>query len=70
MALKYFTNAFKGNASDSIVINPDIVASVYENFIIDEKTKKNVKVTMSFCWCYWHYMGSKRGHSDCCCSLE
>jgi hypothetical protein len=48
MAFKYFTNAFKGNASDSIVINPDIVASVYENFIIDEKTKKNVKVTCLF----------------------
>jgi hypothetical protein len=32
MALKYFTNAFKGNASDSIVI---------KNLLL---TKKNVKV--------------------------
>jgi hypothetical protein len=45
MAFKYFTNYFDGNASTKIAINPDIVASVFEQFVIDEKTKKNVKVT-------------------------
>jgi len=48
MALKYFTNCFEGNATTKIAINPDIVASVFENFIIDEKTKKSVKVTCLF----------------------
>lgn len=28
--LVYFTNSFKGNASDSIAINPDHVISVFE----------------------------------------
>ena len=48
MALKYFTNCFEGNATTKIAINHDIVASVFENFIIDEKTKKSVKVTCLF----------------------
>jgi len=33
--LVYFTNSFKGNASDSIAINPDHVISVFE--IINEE---------------------------------
>ena len=33
--LKYFTNAFKGNASDSIAINPAMVATVFE--MLDEE---------------------------------
>ena len=28
--LVYFTNSFKGNATDSIAINPDHVSSVFE----------------------------------------
>jgi hypothetical protein len=32
--LKYFTNAFKGNATESIAINPAMVATVFE--IVDE----------------------------------
>ena len=35
--LVYFTNSFKGNASDSIAINPDHVISVFE--IENEKWK-------------------------------
>ena len=33
--LKYFTNAFKGNATDSIAINPAFVATVFET--VDEE---------------------------------
>ena len=36
--LVYFTNSFKGNASDSIAINPDHVISVFE--ILNEKEEK------------------------------
>lgn len=36
--LVYFTNSFKGNASDSIAINPDHVISVFE--IEDEEGVK------------------------------
>lgn len=36
--LVYFTNSFKGNATDSIAINPDHVISAYE--IEDEEGKK------------------------------
>jgi hypothetical protein len=36
--LVYLTNSFKGNASDSIAINPDHVISVFE--IEDEEGKK------------------------------
>ena len=31
MALKYFTNSFKGNITDTIAINPNHVVSVYES---------------------------------------
>lgn len=30
MALKYFTNAYKGNSSDTIAINPDHVVAIFE----------------------------------------
>ena len=36
--LVYFTNSFKGNASDSIAINPDHVISVFE--ILNEEEEK------------------------------
>jgi len=36
--LVYFTNSFKGNASDSIAINPDHVISVFE--ILNENEEK------------------------------
>jgi len=35
--LVYFTNRFKGNATDSIAINPDHVISVFE--ILNEEEK-------------------------------
>ena len=38
MALKYFTNAFKGNANDSIAINPNHVMSVYESIFTNSET--------------------------------
>jgi len=36
--LVYFTNSFKGNASNSIAINPDHVISVFE--ILNEEEEK------------------------------
>jgi hypothetical protein len=36
--LVYFTNSFKGNATDSIAINPDHVISVFE--ILNEEEEK------------------------------
>jgi hypothetical protein len=36
--LVYFTNTFKGNASNSIAINPDHVISVFE--ILNEEEEK------------------------------
>ena len=36
--LVYFTNCFKGNATDSIAINPDHVISVFE--ILNEEEEK------------------------------
>ena len=41
MSLKYFTNFYKGNVTDSIAINPEYVISVYESEAVteDEETK-------------------------------
>ena len=36
--LVYFTNSFKGNATDSIAINPDHVISVFEILNEEEET--------------------------------
>ena len=36
--LKYFTNSFKGNASDSIAINPRYVVSVFETIKTNQET--------------------------------
>ena len=48
MALKYFKNAFKGNASDSLAINPNHVVSVYESVSIDATTEEKDWVTVIF----------------------
>jgi hypothetical protein len=50
MALKYFINAYKGNASDAISINSEYVVAVFEHLIeapTEGKKKKpvNQKVT-------------------------
>ena len=45
MALKYFTNAFKGNATDSIAINPAFVVTVFEGVTTDETTNELKSVT-------------------------
>jgi hypothetical protein len=48
MALKYFTNAFKGNASDSIAINPDHVVSVFETLSTNTDTNEMSQITNIF----------------------
>lgn len=48
MTLKYFTNAFKGNPSDSIAINPDHVVSVFEGMWTNHETNEVVDVTNIF----------------------
>ena len=48
MALKYFTNAFKGNASDSLAINPDHVVSVFESLWTNPDTNELGQVTNIF----------------------
>jgi hypothetical protein len=48
MALKYFTNAFKGNASDSIAINPNHVVSVFETLWTNPDTNELGQVTNIF----------------------
>jgi hypothetical protein len=45
MAFKFFTNAFKGNATDSIAINPDFVITVFEGVYTDEKTNELKSIT-------------------------
>lgn len=45
MALKFFTNAFKGNATDSIAINPDFVITVFEGVYTDEETNELKTIT-------------------------
>lgn len=41
MSLKYFTNFYKGNYTDTLAINPEYVISVYESEVStgDKKTK-------------------------------
>jgi hypothetical protein len=48
MALKYFINAFKGNASDSIAINPSSVISVFETLTTNHETNEIGQVTNIF----------------------
>lgn len=48
MALKYFTNAFKGNATDSIAINPNHVISVFETVFTDPETNEIKQITNIF----------------------
>jgi len=45
MAIKYFTNAFKGNPSDSIAINADNVMTVFEAINTDHDTNEVQTVT-------------------------
>jgi hypothetical protein len=45
MAFKFFTNAFKGNATDSIAINSDFVITVFEGIYTDEETNELKTVT-------------------------
>ncbi len=45
MALKYFKNAFKGNASDCIAINPAHVISVFETIYTNSETNEVGEVT-------------------------
>lgn len=45
MALKYFKNAFKGNASDCIAINPAHVVTVFESLFTDSDTNEVSQVT-------------------------
>jgi hypothetical protein len=45
MAMKFFTNAFKGNASDSIAINPQHVITVFETVLTNHETNEISTVT-------------------------
>jgi len=45
MKFKYFTNVFKGNASDSIAINPDFVVTVFETLWTNPDTNELGQVT-------------------------
>jgi len=48
MSLKYFTNTFKGNATDSIAINPNFVISVFPGVHTNEHTNEITEVTVIF----------------------
>ena len=48
MSLKYFTNAFKGNRTDSIAINPDHVMTVFEGIYTDHENNEVMDVTNIF----------------------
>jgi len=48
MAIKLFQNAFDGNASRSIAINPAHVMSVFETLSINPNTGDEEKVTNIF----------------------
>jgi hypothetical protein len=43
MSLKIFTNAFKGNLTESIAINSDHVASVFEIPWVDDESGEETK---------------------------
>ena len=45
MALKIFTNLFKGNASDSIAINPSFVITVFETMFTNAETNEVTTTT-------------------------
>ena len=45
MALKYFKNAFKGNANDCIAINPAHVITVFESLHTNSDTNELGQVT-------------------------
>lgn len=48
MAVKLFQNAFSGNASNSIAINPAHVMSVFETMSINPDTGEEEKMTNIF----------------------
>jgi hypothetical protein len=48
MSLKIFTNAFKGNLTESIAINSDHVASVFEIPWVDDESGEETKATSIF----------------------
>ena len=48
MAVKIFQNAFGGNASSSIAINPTHVMSVFETMSIDPDTGDEERMTNIF----------------------
>ena len=48
MAIKYFTNVFKGNPTDTIAINADNVMTVFEGVNTDHDTNEVQTVTNIF----------------------
>ena len=48
MAVKYFKNAFKGNANDSIAINPAHVVTVWESIYVNPETNESQAITNIF----------------------
>ena len=48
MAMKIFTNAFKGNLTESIAINPDHVVSVFEIPWVDDESGEETQATSIF----------------------
>jgi hypothetical protein len=48
MAVKFFKNAYTGNASSSIAINPAHVMSVWETMYVDEQTNATTVITNIF----------------------
>ena len=48
MAMKFFTNAFEGNASTSIAINSRHVVSVFETILTNSETNEVTQSTSIF----------------------
>jgi len=55
MALKLFTNKYKGNPSDSIAINPTKVINIFESTYTDPETNSISSVVTIYCMTGTHY---------------
>jgi hypothetical protein len=55
MALKLFTNKFKGNTSDNIAINPTKVINVFESTHTDPETNSISTAVTVYCMTGVHY---------------
>ena len=48
MSVKFFKNLYKGNASESIAINPNHVVSVWESVYVNPETNEVTTTTNLF----------------------